>query len=140
MRSQPWSLATGQCGESKWTFKRAGFLAPRVLIREAGSDVEIAIFAPRWTGSGWLAFNSGRRYHLRQTNFWGTEWAFEAEDGSPLVILSGPHGLCKQGGHLRVLEQAAGVTETPIMLVLIWYLRILMHEDASAAAVIAACS
>jgi hypothetical protein len=134
------SLATGAYGEAEWTFKRAGFLSPRVSIRESGTETDIAIFTPTWTGRGWLVFDSGRRYHLRPTNFWATEWAFETEDGSQTVVLSGSHGLFKQGGHARVAESAASLPQTPVMLLLIWYLRILMNEDASAGAVIAACS
>jgi hypothetical protein len=133
------SLATGQYGKDQWTLKRTGFLSPRVLIREIGSDQELAIFTPTWTGGGWLTFTSGRRYHLRSTNFWQTEWAFEAVDGAPVIILTGPHGVFKQGGHARVSESAASLPETPVLLLLIWYLRILMNEDASAVAVITAC-
>src|SRR5271165_6025854 len=70
------SLATGICGEARWTFKRTGFLSPKISVREAGSETEFAMFTPGWTGSGWVVFGSGRRYHLRHTNFWGTEWAF----------------------------------------------------------------
>jgi hypothetical protein len=134
------SLATGEYAQKQWTLKRTGFLSPRVLVREAGSDVDLATFTPGWTGCGWVTFASGRRYHLRSTNFWATEWAFEAEDGSPTVMLTGPHGVFKQGGHASVTESAAGLPETPVMLLLIWYLRILMNEDASAVAVIAACT
>jgi hypothetical protein len=134
------SLATGEYAQKQWTLKRTGFLSPRVLVREAGSEVDLAIFTPGWTGQGWLMFNSGRRYHLRSTNFWQTEWAFDAEEGSPAVILTGPHGVFKQGGRATVTESSASLPETPVLLLLIWYLRILMNEDASAVAVIAACS
>ena len=134
------SLAAGQYGQSNWTLKRTGFLAPRVLVREAGSDIDLAVFTPRWTGSGWLAFASGRRYQLRSTNFWQTEWTFEAEDGTPVVVLTGPHGMFKQGGHAKVSESAASPPETSVLLLLIWYLRILMNEDASAVAVVVACT
>lgn len=134
------SLATGECGSSKWTFKRSGFLSPRVSVREAGSETDLAIFTPGWTGRGWLVLNSGRRYQLRPTKFWGTEWAFEAEDGSAAITLSGPHGLFKHGGYARVAPSAAALPETPVMLLLIWYLRILMNEDGAAAAVVIACS
>jgi len=134
------TLATGECGPNRWTFKRTGFLSPKVSIRVAGSDNAIAMFAPSWTGSGWLAFDSGRRYHLRATNFWATEWAFESEDGTRVIALFGPHGVFKQGGHAHVAESALSLPETPVLLLLIWYLRVLMNEDASAAAVIAACS
>ncbi|MGA2590456.1 MAG: hypothetical protein ABSH32_11105 [Bryobacteraceae bacterium] len=134
------SLATGECGQGKWTFKRTGFLSPRVSIREAGSETDLAIFTPGWTGSGSLAFGSGRRYQLRPTNFWHTEWAFQTEDGNPAVTLSGPHGVFKQGGNAGVAQSAAGSPETPVMLLLIWYLRILMNADAAAGAAVVACS
>jgi len=133
------SLATGQCGQTQWTFKRTGFLSPKISVREAGSEANLALFSPGWMGAGCVVFNSGRRYHLRHTNFWGTEWAFEAEDGTAAITLSGHQGFFKQGGAASVTQSAAGLPETPVMLLLIWYLRVLMNEDASAAAVVVAC-
>jgi len=134
------SLATGESGGGKWTFKRMGFMSPRVSVREAGSETDLAIFTPGWTGSGWLVFRTGRRYQLRHTNFWATEWAFQAEGENPAVTLTGPHGVFKQGGNARVAPSAAGSPETPVMLLLIWYLRILMSTDAGGGAVAAAGS
>ena len=87
-----------------------------------------------------MVFSSGRRYHLRHTNFWGTEWAFEAEDGSAAIALSGNRGFFKHGGTATVTHSAAGLPETPVMLLLIWYLRVLMNEDASGGGAVAACS
>jgi hypothetical protein len=133
------SLASGECGQRQWTFKRTGFLSPRVSVREAGSETDVALFTPSWTGSGWVAFASGRRYQLGQRNFWGTEWVFKTEDGSDTVSLSGPHGLFKAGGTARVAQSATALPETPVLLLLIWYLRVLMNEDAGAAAVVVAC-
>src|ERR1039457_7428043 len=63
------SLATGECGQARWTFKRTGFLSPKISVREAGSETNIALFTPGWMGSGWVVFSSGRHYHLRHTNF-----------------------------------------------------------------------
>jgi hypothetical protein len=135
------SLATGQLSGRQWTFKRTGFLTPRITVREGGGEENVAVFAPGWGGGGWLAV-SGRRYHMRHKNFWGTEWAFEGEDGSTAITLSGSRGVFKQGAHATVAESAARLPETPIMLLLMWYVRLLMNEDASAAsagAVVAAC-
>jgi hypothetical protein len=73
---------------------------------------------------------------LRQTNFWGTEWAFETEEGSVAVVLSGPRGGFKQSGEVRVAESAARSPETPLLLLLIWYLRVLMSDDAVVATLI----
>jgi hypothetical protein len=39
-----------------------------------------------------------------------------------------------------VAQSAAGSPETPVMLLLIWYLRILMNADAAAGAAVVACS
>lgn len=129
------SLATGQSPQGRWTFKRTGFLSPKVSVREAGSDSDIAVFTPSWGGGGWVAFRSGRRYHLRHKNFWATEWAFESEDGAPVVALAGPHGLFKHGGNASVSPAAAGLAESTVLLLLIWYVRVLMNEDAAAVTV-----
>ncbi|MGA2135255.1 MAG: hypothetical protein ABSH50_23455 [Bryobacteraceae bacterium] len=131
------SRATGQSGGKAWTFKRTGFLSPKITIREPGSDKDIAAFSPGWMGSGWIAFAGGRRFQLRHTNFWGTAWAFEAEDGAPAVLLSAHPGFFKQGGVATVTQAAAGWPETPVLLLLIWYVRILANEDAAASAGVA---
>lgn len=133
------SLATGEYGQARWTLKRTGFLSPKISVRDAGSETDIALFTPGWTGSGWVVFGSGRRYHLRHTNFWGTEWAFEGEDGKAALTLSGSQGFFKQCGTATVAEAAVGLPETSVMLLLIWYLRVLMNEDASAGAAVVAC-
>lgn len=131
------SLATGTFGQAQWTLKRKGFLSPKVSVRDAGSETDFGLFTPGWTGAGWVSFGSGRRYHLRHSNFWRTEWTFEAEDGTAAVTLSGNHGFIKQGARASVAQSVAGLPEAPVMLLLIWYLRVLMTEDASAAAVAA---
>lgn len=138
------SLATAQYGADFWTLKRTGFLSPRILIRQSGSEQDFAVFTPTWTGGGWLVFclgcDSGRRYQLRSKNFWATEWAFEAEDGTPAVLLTGPSGFLKHGGHATVTEFGASLAEAPLLILLIWYLRVLMSEDAAVVAITATSS
>jgi len=134
------SLATGECGGSRWTFKRTGFLSPRITVRQVGSETDIAVFTPSWSGCGWVVFNSGRRYQLRPLNFWRSEWAFETEAGTPAITLAGPKGMFKHGGTSQVAREVAALPETPVLLMLMWYVRLLMNEDAAAAAVMVACS
>jgi hypothetical protein len=134
------SLATGECGQARWTFKRTGFLSPKISVREAGlRDQHRAIHA-RLDGQrlGGLLFRPA--LSLAAHEFRGTEWAFEAEDGTAAIALSGNRGFFKQGGTDTVTQSAAGLPETPVMLLLIWYLRVPMNEDASAGAAVAACS
>ena len=50
------SLATAVSADGEWTFKRSGFLNVRVHLRRVGSEQDIAIFYPRWNGSGRSSF------------------------------------------------------------------------------------
>jgi hypothetical protein len=128
------SLATAVSAHGCWTLKRCGFLSPRISVREQGSETDLAIFSPKWTGGGTLEFTSGRRYALKSLSFWGGDWAFEDEHGTPVLTLHGPHGLLKNSGEITVNRPAADPAALPILAVLIWYLRLLMNEEAASTA------
>jgi hypothetical protein len=132
------SLASGACGDRRWTFKRTGFLSPRITVRAEGSETTIAEFTPNWHGGGWVVFDSGRRYQLRNTNFWATACAFEGPDGAAAVTLSAHAGLFKQSGVIEVARSAAALPEAPVLALLVWYVRLLANDDAGAVALIAA--
>jgi len=120
-------LAACACDGRRLTFRRIGLYATRVSIRETGSEMDIASFSPDWIGRGRVVFGRERRYRLRPTNFWATQWAFEAEDGNDAVRLSGPHGLFKRSGRAQVTPSGVRLVDTPVLLPLIWYVRMLMN-------------
>src|SRR5262250_3250996 len=84
---------------------------------------------PRWTGGGERIFESGRRFLLKSVSFWGGESAFETENGNEVVNLEGPRGLFHNEARAGLGFDAEAYPETPILLLLIWYLRLLMRED-----------
>jgi hypothetical protein len=133
------SLALGECGGNEWTFKRTGFFAPKITVRAAGSDVDLAVFAFDMMGGGRgsVSFGGGRRFLLRQTNFWATQWVFESEDRTAAVSLSAHMNPFKTSGTLQVAPTAAAWPETPVLLLLIWYVRTLTSEDGATAALVA---
>ena len=133
------SLATAACAGDAWSFKRVGFLSPRVSIRKAGSDSDLAVFTPTWSSGGTVEFAGGRRFGLRCLSFWGCDWAFEDEQGQPVVTLHGPKGFLKSGGESRVTDVGAGLQETPLLLMLLWYVRLLANEDMAATTAVMAC-
>lgn len=45
------SLAHGESDDGKWSFKRSGFLRPRVIVRELGSSSDLATFEAGWAGA-----------------------------------------------------------------------------------------
>jgi hypothetical protein len=133
------TLARAEFGDSQWTFKRSGFWKPKVTVRRAGSEADLAVFTPRITGGGELAFTGGLRFQLESASFWSGEWAFETADGREVVRVHGPHGALGSRGEASLGLPAAVVPETPLLLMLIWYLLLLMKDDAGTAAVMAVC-
>ena len=80
LRFQRGSLADAEAEGHHWTFKRQGFWRPRVTVRIPGSEVDVAVFQPHWTGGGVLEFADGRAVRLRSANFRQSEWVWEDKD------------------------------------------------------------
>jgi len=127
------SLAVAEVAGRRWTFKRAGFLRPRVTVRTLGSEADLAIAEMAWAGAARIAFASGTRYRWEQTSVWRSEWAVLAEDGSPRLTFR--TGLAmRRRGRLEIDPAAGRLEELPILATLGWYLIVLSAEDAAAAA------
>ena len=129
------SLARAESVHGSWTFKRGGFLTPRITVRKAGEAADTAVFFPKWTGGGELRFGNGASYTLKCLSFWGGDWAFENPRGENLLSLHGPHGFLKSQGELLV-NAAGDAAELTLLAALAWYIRLLMMEDAATAAII----
>ena len=126
------SLADAEAAGAHWTFKREGFWHPRVTVRTAGSDADLAVFHPRWVGGGALEFPDARAVRLSSANFWQSEWVWQ-EGEQPLIRFKGRHGLIKARGAVEVLPEGAALPDLPMLILLGWYL-ILLHAEDSAAA------
>jgi len=130
------SLASAEVASQKWTFKRAGFLAPRVTVRSANLEDDIAVFRPHWSGGGTLHFADGHQVQWNCTNFWGSQWAFVGSNNHIVVRFSHHEGFFKAAAQLQFEDASAALPEFPLLLALGWYLMILAADDS--AAVIAA--
>ena len=132
LRFQRGSLADAQAAGGHWTFKRQGFWHPRVTVRTAGSDTDIAVFQPRWVGGGTLEFPDGRTVRLSSANFWQSEWVWQ-ENEKPLIRFKGRHGIVKARGAVELQPDAVASPDLAMLVLLGWYL-ILLHAEDSAAA------
>jgi hypothetical protein len=128
------SLALAEAADGAWTFKRAGFLCPRVTVRLPGSEMEVAEFKPGWAGEGTLRLADGRSYQWQKTSFWRSEWAFAGEVGTALVHFKPEFAFFKHAAEVRVEPAAVAVPDLSLLALLGWYLMILMSEDAGGAA------
>lgn len=136
LRFQRGSLADAEAEGHHWTFKRQGFWQPRVTVRVPGSDTDIAVFRPHWAGGGTLDFADGGSVRLSSANFWQSEWVWQEKE-HPLILFKGRHGIVKAKGAVEIQPGAAGRPDTPLLVLLGWYL-ILLHADDSAAATVGA--
>ena len=136
LRFQRGSLADAESAGFHWTFKRQGFWQPRVTVRTAGSDADLAVFHPRWVGGGTLEFPDGRAVRLSSANFWQSEWVWQDSD-KPVIVFKGRHGLIKARGAVEIQPDAVAFPDLAMLVLLGWYL-ILLHADDSAAATSAA--
>jgi hypothetical protein len=128
------SLAEAEVAEGRWTFKRAGFLRPRVTVRREGSEVDAAVHEPGWSGNGTLTLAGGRTLRWVSTSFWGSHWEFRDPGDSPLVHFHVKSGLRVMGAAVTVHAAARRMPELPLLLTLGFYLIVLMVNDAAAGA------
>ena len=125
------SLAEAEAVKGRWTFKRTGFWKPRATIRIAGSEEDVAIFQPQWTGNGVLGFadgSSSRRW--TGTNFLRTRFAWEDERGDPLVRLHS-RGL-RTEAEVALEPDALRLPELPLLVIFGLYL--VVSEQAAGGA------
>jgi hypothetical protein len=134
------SLATATSSEGVWTFKRVGFFNPRVTIRKEGSETDIALYTPKWSGaSGNLQLADGPAYQWRHANFWSTRMEWTSPSGTVLVAF---HSGIENSRITDMFKIQAGVTlstearhlqELDLLVLFGWYLMILHHDDSTAA-------
>ncbi len=142
------SLALGVTAEQSWSFKRVGFFNTRVTVRPATPPdaparqdaPDLAVYRPNWRGEGWIEIASGCKVYWRPANFWASRFMFTAQDSSPLIHfhegIEHPHfaDWFKTQAGVTIEYPARGMPETPMLVLLGWYLIILQEEDSSAAA------
>ena len=126
------TLAVGVVDDGRWSFKREGFWHPQVTVRIPGSDENVAVFKPRWAGGGTLQLSQGRELRFASANFWHSQWDW-LDGGESLAHFKGHAGFLKTEGEVEIESDALRLVETPLLVVLGWYLLILFGRDAAAA-------
>jgi len=116
------TVAAAEAADGRWTFRRVGFFHPRVSVRPAGADMDIAIVETGKMGSGMVRFSDGRRYPWVNANSQGSEWAFTRQDGTVLVRFLVRASLRKYEGVVQVESAGRGLEELSLLLILGWYL------------------
>ena len=127
------SLAKGRSADGCWTFKRQGFLATHVTIRECDSAENLAIFRNNtWSGGGTLELPDGRKY-IANSNFWLTRYAIQTTGETPLITFDHVSGMLHLSSTVIIEDAARDLRELPWLVMLGWYLTVMQHGDAATA-------
>ena len=141
-RSSFGTLAVAETANEKWTFKRVGFLNPRVTIRVDGNLQDMAIFQPKLWGGGVVHFTGGRPYTWKPANFWQTQWAFIDRQEKEALISTQVLNEEKLSDIFKTqvtVEITPSVLPGPAPTVLVpfgLYLMILQQQDAATTAAV----
>jgi hypothetical protein len=120
--------STGEFRGQKCVFRYSARLHPRVTVYRADSQDVLAEYVPGFTGGGLVSFDSGGRYRWKRSDIWGTKWCFRRADDKSSVCLSQEAGPLIEGGRVSVCCGMADLPETPVLLLLAWFLRIMDFE------------
>lgn len=124
------SLAQAETSTGKWTLKRIGYLQPRLSVRRAGSEQDLAWFEPGVGGGGAVHLASGHIFRW-SSNFWRAEWAWVNAAGKHGVKFHRQFSEKEREGTVQIEPGVLPERELPILIVLGWYLIILQTEDAA---------
>ena len=131
-RSMWGTFATATIGDDEWTFKRGGFLRPRVTVRRLGSDEDIATFEANWQGGGTLTIADGAAYTWKAANFWHSQWNWLDASGAELLHFANKQGFVRQEATVAIGPVGAQIPELELLTTLGWYLLILAANDSAA--------
>jgi hypothetical protein len=125
---RPLPHSTAELGGRRWTIECTGAFHPHIVVRAEGSDSVVAEFTPHVGGGGVVAFASGRRLCWTREHVWSVKWCFRCEENKSAVCVTQAAGPLTEGGRVAVCGSAADLPETPVLILLAWFLRLLEFE------------
>ena len=118
------SLATATTAGPVWTLKRAGFLQPTVLVREAGHTEPVARLAAHLSRHE-IVVGTGPAYRLRHVSHLVPSWRLTTARGEEVLHIEPvPEHRALEAGAVVVSSRTAG-DATLLLIVLTWYFVVL---------------
>ncbi len=145
------AMALAQSAQSAWTLKQVGFHNRHVMVREVGTEANMAVYRPRWLGDGSVQFPDGRLYRWRSSGFTTGDWCFYDGSGNPLlsfrcrVELASLSAWSREQALVEVCPAGEGLAELPLLMLLGGYLLLFRQQEVrvgagATVAVTAACA
>jgi hypothetical protein len=124
---EPWEKSYAELTGCRWTFAHTSGRHMRITISRGDPEADVAVFERTLTG-GTVTFTAGARYCWRKRGLRPGRWCFRREDDSSSVCVSQLAGPVVTGAKVTICPGAASQPETPVLVLLAWYLRILEYQ------------
>jgi hypothetical protein len=125
---EPGGHSTAEWDGRRWIFERQGH---SVTVRAEGSEEAAAVFTPTPTGGGIAVLANGARYCWAREHIWSPVWCFHGKESRSAVCVAQQAGPLAAGGKAVICAEAAKSPDTPILVLLAWYLRVLEFQKLS---------
>ncbi len=135
---EPAARSPAELHGRSWTFERTGAYRHRILVRAAASEAPVAEFTPLLAGGGVVVFADGRKFHWTREHIWSARWCFRSRQQKSAVCISQQVGAVMSGCKVAVCSDAVEREETPVLILLAWYLRILETLELSESVLVCA--
>jgi hypothetical protein len=126
------SLAVGEAGGNKWSFKRMGFFRTVITVREPDSETDLAVLRSTRRGQALLTFTDGSTFTWKSTGEARREKGFYDDRERLLTAVRLNQKFLSISGEARILPHATNLTKLPILALLAWYRVYLEHEEETA--------
>jgi len=130
------SLAKGMTAHGEWTFKREGFLHPRITIRRTDSDSNCGSLVLSANGNGKLTLTGGEEFSFITAGWLQSHWSFNR--GLSEIVRFNRDG---SSADVEVVTPTVSEETLSLLVLLGWYAPLLAADEAAViAASMAACT
>jgi hypothetical protein len=134
------SSARGESAFGTWTFKKDGFWRARYLIREEGTEVDVAEFFPRWHwSSGRIQFANGKEFLWKAEGVFSRTYSVSDMAGTLVIRLREGLGksfwkdMFKQQGRIELGSTHVDPKTASILSLFAWHMVLVSRQQRAAA-------
>lgn len=120
------SLAKGETAHGEWTFKREGFLYPRITVRKTGADNNCGALSLSASGNGKLTLAWGEEFTFVTGGWLQSHWSFKR--GAVEVMRFSRDG---SSADVEVLNPSVAPETLSVLVLLGWYAPLLAADEAA---------
>jgi hypothetical protein len=127
------SLAKGMTAHGEWTFKREGFLYPRITVRKTGADSNCGSLTLSANGNGRLTLTGGEDFVFVTAGWLQSHWSFNR--GLVEIVRFSRDG---SSADVEVITPTVTPETLSVLVLLGWYAPLLAADEAAVIATVPA--